>query len=70
MTVTEVVFAVITIIFALYGAGLSTYLWLARHRRKIEVILEHVSWQEVGRVIIVNSGYRSVTIFGYWWDRS
>ena len=57
----------VTLILALYGAGLATYLGireLQKDKRHIEVYLDHQAWYENFKLTIVNTGHRRVTIVG------
>lgn len=56
---------VLTLIFALYGAGLATFLGireLVKERRRIRILLQYVGWGEVYILRIVNIGQRPITI--------
>lgn len=56
---------VLTLIFALWGAILSTILGireLRREKRNLRVFLEFITMYDRYQIVIVNSGYRPVTI--------
>ena len=61
----EVAVQVLTIILALWGAGLSTYLAIReiyKERRIIKITLEHVVFYDRVQARIVNIGHRPITI--------
>lgn len=62
MEIAALIIAGISVIIAVYGAVLSTYLWRQRHIRRLSVYLEYVSYYERYRLQITNSGYRPVTV--------
>ena len=74
------IFDVVTTIVAVYGAVVSTILGireLQKERRRILIVLEHLTWRERAQITIVNAGYRPVTIadisarvyYGWWkWE--
>lgn len=56
---------VLTLIIALWGAGLATILGireLKKEQRRVKVILEFVRWVERYQLTIVNIGHRPITI--------
>jgi hypothetical protein len=56
---------IVTLIIAIWGAGLSTFLGIReflKDRRKIQIFLEHVYWTERIQLRIVNTGHRPITI--------
>jgi hypothetical protein len=56
---------ILTLIIAIYGAGIASilgYRELRREKRRINIILEYVSWIEQTQLTIVNIGYRPITI--------
>ena len=56
---------IITLAIAIYGAFISTILGvkeLRRERRSIKIMLQHVYPQEWATVVVVNNGFRPVTI--------
>ncbi len=55
----------ITLLIAIWGAGLATYLGireLRNERRRVKIILEYVDWVERAQIVIVNTGHRPITI--------
>ena len=55
----------ISLIIAIWGAGLSSYLALRelrRERRQVRVYLDHIEWVERFQMLVVNVGHRPVTI--------
>jgi len=55
----------ITLLVAIYGAGLSTALAIKELgilRRRIKIILEYIAFEERARVRVVNVGHRPITI--------
>lgn len=58
---------ILTLIIAIWGVGLSTYLIIREwnmERRRININLEHVSPLERLRLNITNIGHRPITITG------
>jgi len=56
---------ILTLIVAVWGAGLATYLGireLNRQKRQVRVYLDYIAWYEVHELTIVNAGQRPVTI--------
>lgn len=65
MTTAEFAFAIITAVVALYGAIVASFLALRefrREKRNVVVFLEFVYFYERYRLVIVNAGFRPVTI--------
>ena len=63
--VITIVIAVSALLVAIYGAGLSTFLGLRelkKEKRQIDVYFELVEFEGRGRLVIVNTGYRPITI--------
>lgn len=61
------ILAVVNFIFALWGAGLSTYLGyreLQKEKRRIIFFLDYVAFYEIYRLKIVNVGHRPIRIEG------
>jgi hypothetical protein len=61
MTTSEIV----TLLLAIYGASLSTYLGareIQKERRRIKIFLEFADWVERAQITIVNVGHRPITI--------
>ena len=55
----------VELFIAIYGALLSTALLineLLKQRKKLTIILEHVTWYESVNVLITNSGHRPITL--------
>ncbi len=56
---------IFTLIIALWGAGLATFLGireLSKEKRRIQITLERVIWAERLRLNITNVGHRPITI--------
>jgi hypothetical protein len=56
---------VLTLIVAVWGAGLATYLAIRevkKERRQVRVYLDYIAWYEVHEITVVNAGQRPVTI--------
>lgn len=62
MEIAALLIAGLSVIIALYGAILSTYLWKQRSIRRLSIYLEFVSYYGRYRLQITNSGYRPVTV--------
>ena len=65
MTQIEIIALIIALIVAVYGAVVSTVLGineLLKTRRKVTLFLEYVAFYENYRLIVVNIGYRPITI--------
>jgi hypothetical protein len=56
---------VFTLIVAVWGAGLATYLAIRevrKEKRQVRVYLDYIAWYEVHEITVVNAGQRPVTI--------
>ena len=56
---------IITLVIAIYGAGVATVLGIRKirsDRRRITVILEHIAFYERAQITIINIGFRPITL--------